>query len=97
VLKVYRDYLNAEVELDEQTQPLSRCKHPIRSSGRDPCNQVMEVDLMLMTANSSKQQRRVNELDKYLAAQAYDLTNASDKDYDLTNASDKDYDLLHNL
>jgi hypothetical protein len=85
VRKVYKDYLDAEVEPEEQTQPPSRRKHPIGSSGRDLYSQTMEVDLMLMTANSSKRQRRVNELDEYFAAQAYDLTNASDKDLDLLN------------
>jgi hypothetical protein len=40
---------------------------------------------MLMTANSPKRQRRVNKLDEYFAAQADDLTNASDKDLNLIN------------
>lgn len=83
--KVYKDYLDAEVEPEEQIQPPSRRKHPIGLSGKDLYSQTMEVDLMLMTANSSKRQWRVNELDEYFSAQAYDLTNASDKDHNLLN------------
>lgn len=45
---------------------------------------TIEVVLMLMTANSSKRQWRVNE-HEYFSAQAYNLTNSSLKDHNLLN------------
>jgi hypothetical protein len=82
---VFKYYTDAEVEIDELTQPPSRRKLPggDYNNNMDLYTKTMAVDLHLMTNAKRKKQKRVTQLEEYFDDLLTEYTNGSERELQL--------------